>query len=116
MTEPSLDPEVIEQLRELADDDEPDFLQELLQGYLSTTESCLKAIGEALAADDPEQIERAAHAQKGASGNIGADNLAKLFLQLEEVGKQSSVEGAQEIVVRIADEFEQVKQEIKSLL
>jgi len=114
MTEKALDPDVIEQLNMLVDEDDPDFLTELFEGYLETTESALKELEEAVSEASPIRVVTTAHTQKGASGNIGAKNMAELFKKLEQMGREESIENATKIITDLEKEFQNVKEEIKA--
>jgi len=112
MSDKALDPEIVEQLEMLADEEDPDFVTELFDGYVEGMEGSLKNIESALASVDAATVATEAHSQKGASSNIGAETMASLFRKLEEMGNMNKVEGASEIVVNIVHEFERVKEEI----
>ncbi len=116
MSEKALDPEVIEQLAMLADEDDPDFLVDLLQGYLETTQNSIEELETALKSSDGVLVAKTAHTQKGASGNVGATNMVTFFSQLEEIGHSDQVGDAEEVIVKIVEEFEHVKHEIEALV
>ena len=65
-----IDPNKIEELKELVDEDDPDFLIELLEDYIDNSEENLKAIRYAIQAKDTVTVVRTAHTLKGASSNI----------------------------------------------
>jgi len=52
MEKPRIDPQKIEELKELVDDDDPDFFIELLEDYMNNSEENLKAIRYAIQAKD----------------------------------------------------------------
>lgn len=52
METPRIDPEKIEELRMLVDEDDPDFLIELLEEYMNNAEVSLEAIRYAIQAKD----------------------------------------------------------------
>jgi len=68
----TLNMEVIDELLALSEDGDPELLVDLIQMYLADSPAKLDAIMRGIAARDWEQVERAAHALKGSSGNLGA--------------------------------------------
>jgi HPt (histidine-containing phosphotransfer) domain-containing protein len=85
MTEihPVLDQGVIASLRELGGEDDPGLFIELVNLFLSDTPERLHALGEAMDRRDPSALERAAHALKSSSANLGATELSALFRDIE---------------------------------
>ena len=59
-----------------------------------------------------ERIREEAHALKGASLTIGAQGMANLSRQLENLGAAQTVQGAAEQFARLKHEFERVQNEI----
>jgi len=72
---PALDPRVIDSLRQLTQDGEPDVLAEVLGLFLADAPARLAAIAAAAQAGDGPALHRSAHALKGAAGTIGASAL-----------------------------------------
>lgn len=57
----------------------------------------------------PDDLRRAAHTLKSNAANFGATALAATCLELENVGRKDTVDGATDLLVRLEKEFEQVK-------
>jgi len=110
----SIDYDVIESLKELIDDDDPDFVVELLQEYLENADMNIRIIREATAANDAEKLASTAHTLKGASGNVGAVKMASLSKQLEEFGKNDNAQQAVNIVEELQNEFSTVREELQT--
>lgn len=108
-----IDPKKIEELKELVDEDDPDFLIELLEDYMDNSEENLKAIRYAIQAKDTVTVVRTAHSLKGASSNIGAVNMTELSGQLEHLGRGKTLEGAVELIDQLEGEFVEVKCELE---
>ncbi|TDI89773.1 MAG: Hpt domain-containing protein [Caldithrix sp.] len=108
-----IDPKKIEELKELVDEDDPDFLIELLEDYMDNSEENLKAIRYAIQAKDTVTVVRTAHTLKGASSNIGAVNMTELSDQLEHLGRGKTLEGAVELIDQLEGEFVEVKCELE---
>ncbi len=113
MEKPRIDPQKIEELKELVDDDDPDFFIELLEDYMNNSEENLKAIRYAIQAKDTITVVKTAHILKGASSNIGAVNMTELSKQLEHLGREEILEGAVELIDRLDVELVEVKSELE---
>ena len=113
MEKPRIDLRKIEELKELVDDDDPDFFIELLEDYLNNSEENLKAIRYAIQAKDTITVVKTAHILKGASSNIGAVNMTELSKQLEHLGREEILEGAVELIDRLDVELVEVKSELE---
>ena len=113
MEAPRIDPEKIEELRTLVDEDDPDFLIELLEEYMNNAEVSLEAIRYAIQAKDTVTVVTTAHTLKGASSSIGAVIMAELSKQLEFLGRQDTLNGAVELIGELEQEFVEVKQDLK---
>ena len=105
----TIDPAKIEELKDLIDEDEPDFLIELLEDYIDTSAENLRAIRYAIQAKDAVTVVRTAHTLKGASSNIGAVNMIELSKQLEHLGTEEALHGAVELIDQLEVEFVEVK-------
>lgn len=68
----TLNMDVIDELLALSDEGDPELLIDLIQMFLADGPTKLDAIMRGIQAQDWEQVERAAHALKGSSGNLGA--------------------------------------------
>jgi len=111
-----IDPQKIEELKELVDEDDPGFLIELIEDYMDNSEENLKAIRYAIQAKDIVTVGRTAHTLKGASSNIGAVNMTELSKQLEHLGREETLEGAVDLIDRLDVEFVEVKSELEKEL
>jgi CheY-like chemotaxis protein/HPt (histidine-containing phosphotransfer) domain-containing protein len=108
----ALDPEVTARLRSLAAAD-PAVLEEIHESFLTSSVEYLEALRQAAQAGDPEALAQAAHAFKGASGNVGASHIWELCRQLELLGNSRSVAGADELTRHLERESARVKMEIE---
>ncbi|MCZ6818542.1 MAG: Hpt domain-containing protein [Calditrichaeota bacterium] len=113
METPRIDPEKIEELRMLVDEDDPDFLIELLEEYMNNAEVSLEAIRYAIQGKDTVTVVTIAHTLKGASSSIGAVIMAELSKQLEFLGRQDTLNGAVELIGQLEQEFVEVKHDLK---
>jgi CheY-like chemotaxis protein len=73
------DPINLPELREFYGDD----LHDVLQTYITSTETYVTAINQAIVDRDDESLAQLAHELKGSSASVGAKQLARLALYLE---------------------------------
>ncbi|MBI2502736.1 MAG: response regulator [Candidatus Latescibacteria bacterium] len=102
--EPVLDLEVVAGLREMG-----------RRGYFSLLDfvalfqrdarQSLAGLRAAIEGADPRALEHEAHALKGSSRELGAQRLAQVCRQLEELGRAGSVEGAAPLLAQAEEEF-----------
>jgi CheY-like chemotaxis protein/HPt (histidine-containing phosphotransfer) domain-containing protein len=102
---PAVDRQVLANLRELQDSDEPDFVVELIDHLLAETPERLSAIGAAIAAGDARALNRISHSLKSSCGNLGAMGLSALCAQLERAGAESRLDGAPALLEQAHAEF-----------
>jgi two-component system sensor histidine kinase/response regulator len=57
----------------------------------------------------PGEVRRAAHTLKSNAANFGATAMAVACLELEEAGRNNTLEGAASLLVKIKLEFEQAR-------
>ncbi len=85
-----LDPVRLALLREL-DDGDGTLLTALVTEYRADSARLLAAIGGAIDEGDPQIVEQAAHTLKGASANLGANDLAELAGTLEAFARAGAL-------------------------
>jgi HPt (histidine-containing phosphotransfer) domain-containing protein len=103
-----LDGDVIASLRELNEADGPDLLVELVQLFLADTPRRIAEVDSALARGDHAALERAAHALKSSSANLGASGLSKIFRELESAGRNHDLVQAASLVRESQQEYGRV--------
>jgi CheY-like chemotaxis protein len=101
---PCLDDTVLQNLKDLGGDEDPEFFITVLDQFLTDLPRHLESIKQAVDHQDPEALVKAAHTCKGSSRSIGAISLAEVSYALEVMGREGTVEGA-------AEKFEQWLQE-----
>lgn len=78
-----LNPAVISELAELADDDQPEFLRDLVEAFASDAGSAITAMHSALVEQDRGRLSSLAHVLKSSSGNVGAAAMSRVAQQIE---------------------------------
>src|SRR6185436_390396 len=80
---PAVDPEAIEQLRFLEDEDQPNVVAELVLLFVEHTPPKIAAIRDGIAQGDAGAVKRAAHSLKGSSANVGATGMQQVCEKIE---------------------------------
>ncbi len=111
-----LDTEPIARLREMGRALGPDVPRRILELYLGDSPARLATLRRGLADGDAQAIERAAHALKGSSANLGASALAELCHQLEKLPADAVSVGAGARFAALEAEYGKVEQAMRELL
>lgn len=105
----------IEALKDLKDIMENEF-ETLVNTFITDSQSKLDELDEVVAADDAEAIRKLSHSLKGSSSNVCALKLSEMARELEAMGKDQQTAGAQELLLRLKQEFENVSQVLRNNL
>jgi HPt (histidine-containing phosphotransfer) domain-containing protein len=114
MTEPVLDSETIQTLRDLAADD-AEFLPQMIALFLKGSAEKLPVISEKLAGGHLKEVASLCHQLKSSSGNLGALALGKLFEQLEAQAHRADTSAALVTFAQIKADFPRVEQALRQL-
>jgi HPt (histidine-containing phosphotransfer) domain-containing protein len=79
----------------------------LLETFINDSVIRINTVAEAVAAQDPDAIRRAAHGLKGSAGNMGAVRLSLICKSLEELGA-SGIVGAKLLLEELQNEYQLV--------
>jgi HPt (histidine-containing phosphotransfer) domain-containing protein len=110
-----LDQKAIEDLRALNPDD-PSFLCELIQIYLSDSPQQIAEIEDSLEKGDAPRLTRAAHSLKGSSANFGAGQLRALCEKIEHLGREAAFGEIPPQLPELKAEYNRVKVALEALL
>lgn len=95
--------------------DDKNLLLELLDIFVRDFKEKRTQMTEAIRNKDVEQIKRIAHALKGSSGNISAKLLRLAVVQLEDMGRNNNLNGADEALSEMDRKFEELTGRIAAL-
>jgi PAS domain S-box-containing protein len=109
-----LDAGALQKLREAAGGDSA-FLVEMIDAFLEDAPRLLLDIQHAIKSQDAPLLRRAAHSLKSNAREFGAAGLSGFCLELENIGKAGSVEGAADKVGLVKDAYEPVRVELAAL-
>ena len=90
--------------------DDREFVDDLIDTYLSDAVDQLAALDAAIGAADAAALTRPAHSLKSSSVNVGALDLGRVGRELEEQGRAGRLEGAAECVADARRQFEAVRE------
>ena len=105
-------------MRDLGGKDNPNFLTELINQFLSDTEKQLPLLKEAVLKEDAQTLAKIAHLLKGSSGALGAKTMQTLCARIQTLAESSAVAATKELsdvlhqeYKRVHDALEAAKQE-----
>ena len=113
-SEASVDQAVLDRLRELNEDGEPDIVTELIDLFLRDTPPRLAALKDAIQEGDAQALSQTAHTLKGSSSNMGATRLAALNAELQSKASDGALKDASRLLAQLDNEFERVRHVLES--
>jgi HPt (histidine-containing phosphotransfer) domain-containing protein len=97
----AVDVSSLEVLRKLQTPGKPDAVARIISHFLKETDERLAALIQAAAAGDARAVERSAHALKGITGTVGANEMLDLAVRLEHIGREGHTVGAADLVTEL---------------
>ncbi|HEX2572540.1 MAG TPA: response regulator [Polyangia bacterium] len=82
--------------------------------FIADTPGTLAALSAAIESGDVAQVDRIAHRLQGASGALGAQGMAALCVEIQQVAREGKLEGAVFLMARLEQEFEQVVEALEA--
>lgn len=104
--------QTIEGLKMLQEDDEPDFLLDLIETLLKTTPQKITNIEAFLNAKDIQAAAKESHSIKSSVRALGAEVLGGICQSLEDLKTTTEFEKAKTIFIELKKEYEQVTIEL----
>ena len=80
-------------------------IRELLELYVETTTSDLAQLKGAIEAKDDHLAHAKSHSIKGASGNLGLDEMYELAKEIDDRARVNSLDGLNEMIQVLEDKF-----------
>ncbi|MBF2015462.1 MAG: response regulator [Rivularia sp. T60_A2020_040] len=109
-TQPVLDTEILQDLKDMAGDDASEMLAELIDSYLEDAPPKLQEISRAINKNDAENLRNYAHALRSLSVTVGAVSLAGVCTELEAIGRSGTISrGASTLVKKLDTEYQRVQ-------
>jgi signal transduction histidine kinase/DNA-binding response OmpR family regulator len=110
---PILDGEAFAALKTLCEDEDPQFLLDLIAQFIQDAAARLDTLRAAAAANDATVLERTAHALKSSSAYVGALHMARLCQELQLLGAAGASAPATPLVDQLSCEFFRVRQALE---
>jgi CheY-like chemotaxis protein/HPt (histidine-containing phosphotransfer) domain-containing protein len=101
----TIDPEALALLKQMAGDGGPGMLRDLLALFRADAPPLQAAMRAAVAGRDAEALRRSAHSLKGVAANLGAKALAALCAELERMGRDGAVGGAEGLLAEVERQY-----------
>jgi two-component system sensor histidine kinase/response regulator len=108
--ESGLDHKTLDQIRELQEKGQPALLRQMIEIYLETAPKLVAELGKGVASGNAGAIQLHAHSLKSSSARLGAQLLAALCHELEEMGQNSMLEESSGVLRKLSTEFHYVVQ------
>jgi CheY-like chemotaxis protein len=106
---PPLDLDIIQALRELADEEDPDFLQTMIETFQIEAQNLLQEMRTALSSANLELLCQATHTLRSNSSTIGAVPLTQFCRELENLSQAGAqISDLEHQLRQIVQEFERV--------
>lgn len=109
------DPRVLDPLIQLQERSGVPIVAEIRELFLSALPGRIEILRNAVASGDSKSAEQAAHAFRGAAGNLGAVRLCALCAQIELTTRSNDFEHAGRLVPELIDESERVAAALRSV-
>ncbi|MBY0242110.1 MAG: Hpt domain-containing protein, partial [Burkholderiaceae bacterium] len=112
----ALNPRALDNIRALGNGAAPSLLRRVVQAYLDETPKQLACLRTALRDQQHDTLRRIAHSLKSSCANIGAEALATLSKDLEQLGQAHTTDGAPALLAGMEREFETVRRALRTVL
>ena len=111
-----IDRQVLSQLRELQNADDPDLLQRVIKLYLMESPKIIARMTQAVQQGSLIETERMAHSLKSSSANVGATVLAHLSGDIYSAVRVADMRVARDLITALELEFARVQAALKAEL
>lgn len=95
--------------------DDPEFLAELVTTFLEDSPGQLAELRAATAAGNADDVRRGAHTLKSNGATFGIPRLVDSCRELETRASQGNLDGAEPLVISIADALEEARPALEAL-
>lgn len=104
-----------EALFDLVDED-PTFLERLVETFLADCTTYMEAIRAAVAEKDATTLTEEAHGLKGAVANLQAPSAQEAAHRLEEMGRAGELDGAESALATLEQEIDQLRSALTNMI
>jgi signal transduction histidine kinase/DNA-binding response OmpR family regulator/HPt (histidine-containing phosphotransfer) domain-containing protein len=108
--------QALENIRALSAANGDALLDRVLHAFIEDTPGHFKTLQQAIAAANTSNIRKAAHSLKSSSANVGAETLAQLCKDMEQLGRSDIIEGTAGLLAAMESEFQAVRQALSAIM
>jgi signal transduction histidine kinase/CheY-like chemotaxis protein/HPt (histidine-containing phosphotransfer) domain-containing protein len=112
---PAIDPGSIRRLGRTLGDDDPAFVADLIDTFLTDAPGLLADLRDGLERGDAEVIRRAAHTLKSNGATFGAVRFSEFCRELEALSRKDMDARMADIVIQVESEYAQVRAELQEI-
>ncbi len=106
----------LDNIRALSADRGDALVQKVIAAYVDDTPQHLITLRTAISGVDPGNLRKVAHSLKSSSANVGAEKLAQMCKEMENLGRIDTTEGADVILTSMEQEFQAVRHSLSAIL
>ena len=111
----AIDRNMIRSIQNIAGDDSPGLLNELIELFLSSSQKRIQEMVLGLQEEDPVKLYRSAHNLKGSSGQMGAVRMQQICGSLDALGRAGTLNGVATLIEELKLEMERVRQDLQHI-
>ena len=111
-----IDSAALDKIRALSRDNGEALVQKVINAYVGDVPQHLRTLRQAIGGADAVTVKRIAHSLKSASANVGAEALAALCKELEQLGRADTTEGADALLADMEHAFQAVRHSLNAML
>lgn len=112
---PCIDVSILDGIRSLQSEGEPDVLTELINLYLRDSKAHMDRVSLAFSHKDAALLRGSLHSLKGISGNLGATRFSNYCYELNrQLDQHATFEGLEDWLPKLQQEYEQVCEVLSS--
>jgi len=112
----AINPRALDSIRQLPGSNGARLVERVIGAYLTDTPMRFAQLEAAVTSRDAAGLRQAAHSLKSSSANVGAEQVAGLCRELEMIGRQGSVEGAQALLSGIEVQLPRALETLRTML
>ncbi len=107
-----VNPNALDQYLELFGDEGKDFVADIIDTFLQDASNQFYQLDKSLLDNDSSSFRRAAHTLKTGCATVGAENLSKVFLDLELIGESGDLSSTEDNIENCKINFKLLEKEL----
>lgn len=109
-----LDDTALQELQKLADEDDPDLVEQLIALFANETPVRIRTVRDALSRRDPHALCETAHALKGTCKQLGLVRMIALSERIEELGESLKYDACVGVIAELDEVFDRTLELLES--